>query len=443
MIKNYFENVLIIGSGPVGLNLYIYFKKGYAAKVGLKVRNSISTKQLLLDLKKNNGFIESIAANNEIASITGKYLLENLYLNFEELSNEWNTLILCVPCDTYLSIIKSLNLKRLNKIKKIILISPEFGSSLILKKYIDIYREIEIISFSSYFGASNFYNGNHCLVITNALKKYVYIGSTSKNSISLKKILMFLSDFNVKCICCKNQLEAESKNITIFVHSPFLLNKVSLDQSFGIDKVKRFLYKLYPEGPITKDIIHKMIRVYIEILELYEKMNISKLNLLKFLNDSYPVLENSISKYEIKNFMKFGQLKKEYLLYVRYTSILIDPFSKPDKEGRYFDFSRVEYSKVYKDNKKFWRIPRRPLEDYNKLNLIWHLTKMYETKSEYIFELIKIYKEYYSKFSETVGEKNIEEDSRIREREEEAQIIKLYLENHIYKNYSNQRGVNE
>ena len=40
MLKNYFDNVLIAGSGPVGVNLYINFNKGYAEKVGLKIRNS-------------------------------------------------------------------------------------------------------------------------------------------------------------------------------------------------------------------------------------------------------------------------------------------------------------------------------------------------------------------------------------------------------------------
>lgn len=282
---------------------------------------------------------------------------------------------------------------------------------------------IEFISFSNYFGASNFSDDNRCLVITNALKKNVYIGSNHENSLFVKKIADFLGEFKINSICCKNQLEAESKNITLFVHSSFLLNKVSLEQVFDIDKTKRFLYKLYPEGPITMSVIHKMVNLYHEILELYSAVNLPEFNLLKFLNDSYPVSENSISKNDIENYLRFPQLKKEYLLYVRYASILIDPFSTPDEDGRYFDFSRVSYSKIYKDKENLWNIPRRPLEDYNKLNLIWHLTKLYGTKSDQIFELIKIYKEYYFNFIKTVGEKNIKENCKLTDRKYEAEII--------------------
>lgn len=423
MLKNYFDNVLIAGSGPVGVNLYINFNKGYAEKVGLKIRNSKNSELFLKNLKSNNNLIESTVSVNEINSISGKCLLENLYINSEELINEWDVLILCTPCDAYLSVLKDLNLKKLTRIKKIVLISPEFGSSLILKSFLKNDKTIEFISFSNYFGASNFSDDNHCLVITNALKKNIYIGSTHENSLFVRKIADFLGEFKINSICCKNQLEAESKNITLFVHSPFLLNKVSLDQVFDIDKTKRFLYKLYPEGPITMTVIHKMINLYQEILELYSAVNLPEFNLLKFLNDSYPVPENSISKNDIEDYLGFPQLKKEYLLYVRYASILIDPFSTPDEDGRYFDFSRVSYSRIYKDKENLWNIPRRPLEDYNKLNLIWHLTKLYGTRSDQIFELIKIYKDYYFNFIKIVGEKNIKESCKLTARNYDAEII--------------------
>lgn len=177
MLKNYFDNVLIVGSGPVGINLYINFNKGYAEKVGLKIRNSKNSQLFLKNLKSNNNLIESTVSINEINSISGKCLLENLYIDSEELINEWDILILCTPCDVYLSVLKDLNLKKLTRIKKIVLISPEFGSGLILKNFLKDDKVIEFISFSNYFGASNFSDDNRCLVITNALKKNVYIGT--------------------------------------------------------------------------------------------------------------------------------------------------------------------------------------------------------------------------------------------------------------------------
>ena len=79
-------------------------------------------------------------------------------------------------------------------------------------------------------------------------------------------------------VICKNPLIAESKNITIFVHSPFLFNDVSLNQIFLKDPQKRYIYKLYPEGPITKYSIQDMVNLYHEIMELYKKMKIETFN---------------------------------------------------------------------------------------------------------------------------------------------------------------------
>lgn len=419
-MKRYFNNVLIVGTGPVGLTLYVNLKKGFANRVALKTRDSINTKIFIEDLKNNDNFLEITASNKNISLIEGKCKLETLYVDSFSIDNEWDTLILATPCDNYIEVVKELNLKNLEKIKKIILISPEFCSSLILKTYIP--NDIEVISLSNYFAASNFLN-NRCKVITNALKKSIYIGSSIKSSVFLEKIREFLLEFNIYSIKCRNGIEAESKNITLFVHSPFLLNDISLRQVFNIDTTKRFVYKLYPEGPITMDTIHNMVVLHEEISDLYKKMAIPQLNLLKFLNDTYPVLDTSIKQPYIKNFLNLTRTKKEYLLYVRYASILIDPFSIPDKDGKFFDFSRVEYSKIYLNDKNKWVIPRRPLEDYNKLNLIWHLSNFFETKNSLIAKLINCYKKYYLNFENVIEKKNIDSNSYLTERFDEASLI--------------------
>ena len=42
-----------------------------------------------------------------------------------------------------------------------------------------------------------------------------------------------------------------------------------------------------------------------------------------------------------------------------------------DEILKYFDFSKVEYSKIFLDKDRKWCIPRRPAEDYSKLNLFF------------------------------------------------------------------------
>ena len=55
---------------------------------------------------------------------------------------------------------------------------------------------------------------------------------------------------------------------------------------------------------------------------------------------------------DIENFENLPAIHQEYLLYVRYTAILIDPFSNPDDQGAYFDFSAVPYKHVDTDEQE-------------------------------------------------------------------------------------------
>ncbi|MDI7027993.1 opine metallophore biosynthesis dehydrogenase, partial [Pseudomonas aeruginosa] len=65
-----------------------------------------------------------------------------------------------------------------------------------------------------------------------------------------------------------------------------------------------------------------------------------------------------------------GAERQEYLLFVRYAALLVDPFSPADEQGRHFDFSAVPFRRVSRDEDGLWRLPRVPLEDYRKLALI-------------------------------------------------------------------------
>ena len=58
---------------------------------------------------------------------------------------------------------------------------------------------------------------------------------------------------------------------------------------------------------------------------------------------------------DIEHFEILPDILQEYLLYVRYTAILIDPFSQPDENGHYFDFSAVPFKQVYKMNRMLFK----------------------------------------------------------------------------------------
>lgn len=427
------KNILIFGNGPVALHLYLTLKKQHSKKLGLKIRKSLRARKFYKELKTNNFILEGKTSINLNSNVYGKVRVKNIIESYQEIIDEWEVAILATPCDSYMSILKEIDLFLLKKLKIIILISPELGSSYFIKDYLRMIKreDIEIISFSNYFGATNFLENFSTKIIVNALKRKIYLSSTKKlKSKEIKKWIIYLKNLGIEGVVCKTPIIAESKNITIFVHSPFLFNEVSLKQIFFKDLQKKFIYKLYPEGPITKYLIEDMITFYYEVMELYNKIGIEKINLLEFLNENYPVLKETLHDDEIEFFLEKSKLEQEYLLYIRYCSILIDPYSIPDKDGRYFDFSRVEYSKIYLDKDNKWNIPRRPLEDYFKLNLLMYLSKYYKTSNLIIKKFIQVYEKYYYELLLEKGKVNISSKSYIRQREEDA--IKLY--NFIEKN---------
>jgi len=223
-----------------------------------------------------------------------------------------------------MDILKKVDLLRLTRVKTIILVSPEFGSSIIVSNYLNReIRELEIISLSNYFGATKYSSSKSLIeVTTKALKKKIYIGSSLEYSYKVQVLKSFLKDIGVISEILNDPLEVESRNITMFVHPAFLINDISLNQVFDYDKTNKYVYKLYPEGPITMNTISIMRSLWKEICQVYMKLRIKPINILKFLNDdNYPVLEESISRENIDKYMEYDTIKQEYLLYVRYSSI--------------------------------------------------------------------------------------------------------------------------
>ncbi|WML33699.1 opine metallophore biosynthesis dehydrogenase [Clostridium sp. OS1-26] len=413
MSKNVYRNLkntLIVGSGPVAINMLINLSKGFSDEIGMVTRDSDKTTKFFRELKDNDFTLKGNVSKRELSSIEGSYKLQNLYIGCSDIQDIWETIVLCIPCDCYMEVLKKLDFRKLKKTETIILVSPEFGSSILISNYLKMYeRSFEIISLSNYFGATKYTSPESLLKITTkALKKKIYLGSTLKNNYKIQVIKNFFEKIGIDYEVLDEPLEVESKNITVFVHPAFLISRISLNKVFDYDKTTKYIYKLYPEGPITMKTISIMRSLWKEISDVYINLKIEPINLLKFLNDdNYPVLEESIPRANIDNFMTYDRTKQEYLLYVRYSSILIDPFSIPDENGRYFDFSKVSYPKIYKDNLGKWNIPRMPLEDYKKISLLYSIGEMLNIKMVSTKYLINLFEIYLNKFIEDKGKKNI------------------------------------
>ncbi|MGB8956812.1 MAG: opine metallophore biosynthesis dehydrogenase, partial [Tumebacillaceae bacterium] len=240
----------------------------------------------------------------------------------------------------------------------------------------------------------------------------------------VEHVQRFIESRGVQCGVVDQPIEAESRSITTYVHAPLLLNEFSLQEIFKKTPSKKYIYKLYPEGPITQHVIRVYLRLWKEISKLVGACGGNPFNLLKFLNDdNYPVHEVTLSREDIETYMEQDSVKQEYLLYIRYSSILIDPFSEPDEQGRYFDFSAFPYKQVYKGKDGKWVIPRIPLEDYKRLKLLHALGQRLNVEMPETAGLIELFETKLHSFMEEEGPELFHSDLLADSAPLEAEII--------------------
>ncbi|KEK22126.1 opine metallophore biosynthesis dehydrogenase [Bacillus gaemokensis] len=391
---SHLKRVLLLGTGPTSIQISMNFKKQLGCYVGIVGRQSARSEDYFAALTQNNLLIRVSVQNEMHKNMGGECFIDQAFYGYREIEGKWDTIILSVTTDVYIEVLKQINDDILKQVKCIILISPTFGSNSLVSNYMNqLNPEVEIISFSTYYSDTRWMHNkplNH--VITTAVKKKVYIGSTHYSSKNVERLCRIYEQLGIVLETMKSPIEAETRNISLYVHPPLFMNDFSLSAIFGELDSQKYVYKIYPEGPITQYLIRDMLSQWKEIMNIVEKINIPDINLLKFMtDDNYPVGLKSLSRHDIENFNHLELIHQEYLLYIRYTSLLIDPFSKPDKEGRYFDFSAVPFGRMFVNKEGCLDIPRMPKEDYYRIKIIQGIGKYLNLNCPTIDKFINTY----------------------------------------------------
>ncbi|MFS0838947.1 opine metallophore biosynthesis dehydrogenase [Paenibacillus sp. 1P03SA] len=376
-----FGNTLIVGAGPAGIHIAVDAGRGWCGRLGLANRRGAHSDRILCELDRQGYTLSSVVQIQSKSHLSGEVLLDDYYNGFDEIDDKWHTVILCTPSDSYSDVIAALKLENLSQVKRIVLLSPGIGSNLLVQSLVRRSgSDIEVISLSTYYGASRFaFEAGQSTVlrsIVRGLKRKVTAGSNKPGSQTIEDVKRFIESLGIQFESASHPAAAESRSITTYVHPAFFINDFSMNEIFSRTPSRKYMYKLYPEGPITPQAIQSMLLLWKEIGELVTRLHAEPINLLKFLNDdNYPVLEATLSREDIEGFTEADPVKQEYLLYIRYASILIDPFAEPDERGRYPDFSAFPYKQISKDSEGKWIIPRVPYEDYKKIKLVERLGK--------------------------------------------------------------------
>ncbi|WP_243385596.1 opine metallophore biosynthesis dehydrogenase [Bacillus kexueae] len=397
-----FQRVLLLGTGPTSIQLAVTLKKQLNCDVGISGRESVRSEKVFKALESSNHLIQASVQNEQHQAMAGQCYVDKVFKGYETIQGDWDTLIFSVTTDAYMDVLKQISDDLLKQVKCVVLVSPTFGSNRLVKNYMRrMNPNVEIISFSTYFGDTRWIENqprNH--VLTTGVKKKIYLGSTHYSSENVDQLRQLYERLGIALEIMKYPIEAETRNISLYVHPPLFMNDFSLRVIFGELETKKYVYKIYPEGPITQNLIEEMLAHWKEIITIIEKMNIQSINLLKFMiDDNYPVRQENLSRKDIESFNHLPSIHQQYLLYIRYTSLLIDPFSEPDEQGKYFDFSAVPFRKVFVNKEGYWDIPRMPKEDYYRVKIIQGIANYLKVDCPTIDRFIERYERKIDQFA--------------------------------------------
>lgn len=423
-----FERVLFLGTGPTSVQLALLFKKKFKNHVGIAGRGSSRSNSFMKSLESSHGEAKVTIQNRMHSFAEGSVRFDKLFQEYHLIEGEWDTLVLTVPANAYIDLLQKFPVSILKGTRRVILVSPTFGSNQMIYNYLKkINENVEVLSFSTYIGDTRWIDGvPSTVVLTTAIKKKISIGSTICTSESMELLRQMLHRLGSELEIRSSPLEAEIKNISLYVHPALFMNSFSLDMIFGDTSEKKYVYKLFPEGPITQKLIRKMLFFWKEMMEIVDCFHIERINLLKFMiDDNYPLREESIDRSDIENFEMLDPIHQEYLLYVRYSSLLIDPFSQPDEDGAYFDFSKVPFRKVFINESNQVDIPRMPNEDYYRTKMIQAIAKSLKVDCPTIDELIHTYEMRLLHFAEHNDSQRLSPAFDIRNVRLEMQLLNM------------------
>ena len=367
------ERVLLCGTGPVSIQLAVILKMHLNCHIGLAGRESVRSASFYASLEQSQQQMQVTIQNEKHRPLAGECQVDRVFKGYSTIEGEWDTIILAVTTDAYIDVLQQIHERFIKQLKCVILVSPTFGSSLRVRQYmLERNAAPEIISFSTYLGDTRWMHEQPSnKVITTGVKKKVYIGSTVPSSGYVQRLCELFERLHISLAIMSSPLEAETRNISLYVHPPLFMNDFSLEAIFGELGVQTYVYKLYPEGPITPGLIRSMRSQWQEIQQITDRLHIQGMNLLQFMtDDNYPVRLESLSRQDIEQFVQFQPIHQEFLLYIRYASLLIDPFSQPDAAGSYFDFSAVPFRRIFTNREGELDVPRMPKEDYYRIKII-------------------------------------------------------------------------
>ncbi|HHP7833265.1 TPA: opine metallophore biosynthesis dehydrogenase [Serratia marcescens] len=400
---------LILGAGPAAIQLAADIKAAGNARIGLYNRPSEKGRRLKQHLAHTPSLWLTGAGKAQRTQDDAQVTIDRYYDDLSLVGGDWHRLILAVPADQYHDVLRQVPWAALPQLRSLILLSPSIGSGLMAQSLLQDAGQshVEVISLSSYYADTKYQNAEQPYrAYTKAFKQRIYLAGAGARSdcAELDWLCSLLARHGIDAQRGDSLLAAERFSITNYVHPPLALADTTLQAIFQPQGPIQYLYKTHPEGPICPEAIADMLALSQDFQQLLNRLGIEAINLLRFLNDdNYPVPPRMVSRRWIDQFPQLAPTEQCYALFTRYTALLVDPYSEPDAQGRYYDFSAVRVARVFQDAQGRWRLPRVPQEDVRKLRVLVLLAQRLDVEMPAAQRLLARFQQALQRFVTRIG----------------------------------------
>ncbi|CAI0850838.1 Uncharacterized protein conserved in bacteria [Serratia marcescens] len=400
---------LILGAGPAAIQLAADIKAAANARIGLYNRPSEKGRRLKQHLAHTPSLWLTGAGKAQRTQDDAQVTIDRYYDDLALVGGAWRRLILAVPADQYHDVLRQVPWAALPQLRSLILLSPSIGSGLMAQSLLQDAGQshVEVISLSSYYADTKYQNADQPYrAYTKAFKQRIYLAGAGARSdcAELDWLCSLLARHGIDAQRGDSLLAAERFSITNYVHPPLALADTTLQAIFQPQGPIQYLYKTHPEGPICPEAIADMLALSQDYQQLLNRLGIEAINLLRFLNDdNYPVPPRMVSRRWIDQFPQLAPTEQCYALFTRYTALLVDPYSEPDAQGRYYDFSAVRVARVFQDAQGRWRLPRVPQEDVCKLRVLVLLAQRLDVEMPAAQRLLARFQQALQRFVTRIG----------------------------------------
>ncbi|HGM6743712.1 TPA: opine metallophore biosynthesis dehydrogenase [Serratia marcescens] len=420
---------LILGAGPAAIQLAADIKAAGNARIGLYNRPSEKGRRLKQHLAHTPSLWLTGAGKAQRTQDDAQVTIDRYCDDLALVGGDWRRLILAVPADQYHDVLQQVPWAALPQLRSLILLSPSIGSGLMAQSLLQEAGQshVEVISLSSYYADTKYQNAEQPYrAYTKAFKQRIYLAGAGARSdcAELDWLCSLLARHGIDAQRCNSQLAAERFSITNYVHPPLALAETTLQAIFEPQAPIQYLYKTHPEGPICPEAIADMLALSQDYQQLLNRLGIEAINLLRFLNDdNYPVPPRMVSRRWIDQFPQLAPTEQCYALFTRYTALLVDPYSEPDAQGRYYDFSAVRVARVFQDAQGRWRLPRVPQEDVRKLRVLVLLAQRLDVEMPAAQRLLARFQQALQHFVTRIGAEHCHRSLLDDTCDEQADII--------------------